>query len=163
MAIVDDSAPPKQGPSLLLQIALLLGLTVAAAGIGWGSGLYLTSGQQGAASSGEHDAQKASETNIAEAQAAMGVVYLEPITTNMAGPNTTWVRLELALVFDGETDLLMAQTVHQDILAYMRTVKIHQVEGASGFQHLRSDLEERAAIRSEGKVKGILIRTLLFE
>ena len=163
MAIVDDSAPVREGPSLLLQIALLAGLTVVAIGIGWGSGLYLTSGRSGASASGGDGAAKAEEATLAEAQEAMGVVYLEPITTNMAGPDGTWVRIELALVFDGPIDLMTAQTVHQDILAYMRTVKIHQVEGASGFQHLRSDLEERAAIRSEGKVKGILIRTLLFQ
>lgn len=162
MAIIDDSAPPKQGPSLLLQLALLAGLTVVAAGIGWGSGLYLTGGKSGSAAQ-DPAVHKATETTLTEAQAAMGVVYLEPITTNMAGPSGTWVRLELALIFDGEADLILAQTIHQDILSYMRTVKIHQVEGASGFQHLRSDLEERAAIRSEGKVKGILIRTLLFE
>ncbi len=163
MAIIDDSAPPKQGPSLLLQIALLAGLTVVAAGIGWGSGLYLTGGSTAGTASDDATSQKATETTLAEAQAGLGVVYLEPITTNMAGPSGTWVRLELALIFDGETDLMLAQTIQQDILAYMRTVKIHQVEGASGFQHLRSDLEERAAIRSEGKVKSILIRTLLFE
>jgi flagellar FliL protein len=42
-------------------------------------------------------------------------------------------------------------------------VKLAQVEGASGFQHLKADLEERAAVRSGGKVRKILIRTLLFE
>ena len=163
MAIVDDTEPPKTGPSLILQIALLAGLTVVAIGIGWASGFYLIDGQQPAAASEEHAVPKAVEATLSEAHEAMGVVYLEPITTNLAGPNSTWVRIELALVFDGGIDLLMAQTVHQDILAYLRTVKMHQVEGASGFQHLRSDIEERAAIRSGGKVKDILVRTLLFE
>lgn len=163
MAIIDDTAPPTKGPSLVLQIALLAGLTVAAIGIGWVSGLYLTGQHQAAEVEEVPGVAKATETNLAEAQAALGVVYLEPITTNLAGTSGTWARLELALVFEGETDLMMAQSVHQDILAYLRTVKIHQIEGASGFQHLRSDLEERARIRSEGKVTSILIRTLLFE
>lgn len=163
MAIVDDTAPEKKGPSLLLQIALLAGLSVVAIGIGWGSGLYLTSTQPGAGSETEIETAKATVTSLTEAQEAMGVVYLEPITTNLAGPTGTWVRLELALVFDAEPDMIMAQTIQQDLLAYLRTVKIHQVEGASGFQHLRSDIEERASIRSNGAVKSILIRTLLFE
>ena len=163
MAIVDDTAPPKSGPSLILQIALLVGLTVVAIGIGWASGFYLIDGPQPPTATEENEVPKAAEANMAEAHEAMGVVYLEPITTNLAGPNSTWVRIELALVFDGEIDLLMAQTVHQDVLAYLRTVKMHQVAGASGFQHLRSDIEERAAIRSGGKVKDILVRTLLFE
>jgi flagellar protein FliL len=162
MAIVDDTAPPRKEPSLLVQIALLAGLTVVAIGIGWGSGVYLT-GRQPTADDAARQPARAEEINLGETQEAMGVVYLEPITTNLAGPSGTWVRIELALVFNARPDPMIAQTVHQDILAYMRTVKIHQVEGSSGFQHLRSDLEERAAIRSEGKVKGILIRTLLFE
>jgi len=45
----------------------------------------------------------------------------------------------------------------------VRTVKLHQIEGASGYQHLKADLEERAALRSEGHAKQILIRTLLVE
>ncbi|MEO4001558.1 flagellar basal body-associated FliL family protein [Mesorhizobium sp. CAU 1732] len=163
MAIIDDTAPIKKDPSMGLQIALLAGLTVLAIGIGWGSGMYLVGQQAPAVPAGEHATAQASEVRLAEAHQAMGVVYLEPITTNLAGPTGTWARLELALVFEGETDLLISQTIHQDILAYLRTVKIHQVEGPSGFQHLRADLEERARIRSEGKVTGILIRTLLFE
>ena len=57
----------------------------------------------------------------------------------------------------------VAEQIHQDFLAFMRTVKLPQVEGASGFQHLKEDLEERARLRSHGRVGKILIRTLLFE
>lgn len=163
MAIIDDTPPPKKEPSLVLQVALLAGLTVAAIGIGWGSGLYLSGQRPETPTQEQEGAPKAQEASLAEAYEAMGVVYLEPVTTNLAGPTGTWVRVEMALVFDGETDMAIAQAVQQDVLAYLRTVKVHQVEGASGFQHLKSDLEERASIRSDGKVKGILIRTLLFE
>lgn len=163
MAIVDDTAPSKKETSLLVQIALLLGLTVVAIGIGWASGMYFTGKGAPPAATDTHGAPVAVEVDLANEQEALGVVYLEPITTNLAGPTATWARLEVALVFDGQPDLLLAQMIHQDILAYMRTVKIHQVEGASGFQHLKSDLEERAALRSGGSVKSILVRTLLFE
>ena len=57
----------------------------------------------------------------------------------------------------------MADAIHQDLLAFVRTVKMHQIEGASGFQHLKADLGERASIRSGGHAKAVLIRTLLFE
>lgn len=166
MTIVDDTAPPpKAGPSFPLQIALLAGLTVVAIGIGWASGLYLSSRQPAPDAATPVEAQVVPEVDLRneEARAGLGVVYLEPITTNMAGPGSSWVRLELALVFDGQPDLLLAQNIHQDILAYLRTVKMRQVDGASGFQHLRTDIQERAAIRSQGKVKEVLIRTLLFE
>jgi len=57
----------------------------------------------------------------------------------------------------------MTETIHQDLLAFLRTLKMYQVEGASGYQHLKADLQERAAIRSDGHAKDVLIRTLLFE
>jgi len=164
MAIIDDTAPPEpKGPPLMVQIAALAGLTIVAVAIGWLAGLYLSGQQPERKKEAESAAVKASETHLGEAAEKLGVVYLEPVTTNLAGPVETWVRLELALVFAGKPDLVVAQTVQQDVLAYLRTVKFHQVEGPSGFQHLKSDIEERAAIRSEGKVRSVLIRTLLFE
>lgn len=163
MAIIDDTDPPKKEPSLVLQIALLAGLTAAAIGIGWVSGLYLGSQQPGQQADEETGPPQAEETVLSETHDTMGVAYLEPVTTNLAGPSNTWVRIEMALIFDGRPDPAIAQAIQQDVLAYLRTVKVHQVEGASGFQHLKTDLEERAAIRSDGKVTGILIRTLLFE
>ena len=57
----------------------------------------------------------------------------------------------------------MPGLIHQDILAYVRTLKLHQIEGSSGLIHLKADLDERAAIRSDGHVKRVLIRTMLFE
>mgnify|MGYP000882981905 FL=1 len=92
------------------------------------------------------------------------VVPLPPITTNLAAPSDTWARMELSVELDAPSkDPTLIDTIHQDLLAFMRTVKLHQIEGASGFQHLKADLTERAAIRSEGHVKAVLIRTLLFE
>jgi flagellar FliL protein len=163
MAIVDDTAPEKKGPSLSLQLGLLAGVTIVAIGIGWGSGLYLTGGMKQGGPAENQAATPAVETRLSEVSDALGIVHLDPIMTNLAGHSGMWVRLEFALVFEGEADLLAAQTIQQDVLAYLRTVKIHQVEGASGFQHLKSDLEERASIRSGGKVKQVLVRTLLFE
>ena len=164
MAIVDDTAPPEaKGPSPIVQIAALVGLTAVAIAIGWLAGLYLSGTRPDAGKEAQAQALRASETTLAEAGEKLGVIHLEPVTTNLAGPGETWVRLELALVFADKPDPVVAQTVQQDILAYLRTVKFHQVEGPSGFQHLKSDIEERAAIRSEGKVRSVLIRTLLFE
>ena len=163
MAIVDDTAPPPSQPSTMVQIAVLIGLTVIAIAIGWISGLYLSGKHTAVEKPAEARVVKADETRLVEAAEKLGVVYLEPITTNLAGPTETWVRLELALVFAEKGDLVIAQTVQQDVLAYLRTVKFHQIDGPSGFQHLKSDIEERAAIRSEGRVRSVLIRTLLFE
>jgi flagellar FliL protein len=158
-----EETPQKTGPSLLIQVAVLLVLTAAAIGAGWLAGQHLNSSQRGSAAA--HDAGKEENTEEAAPGAvAQGSLYALPaVTTNLAGTGDTWVRMELVLVFDGAADSAIAEFVHQDVLAYLRTIKLRQVEGASGFQHLKSDLEERAQVRTGGKVKSILIRTLLFE
>ena len=145
----------------MVQIALLLGLSVAAAGTGWMAGQMLKGDTATAAALQESDGK--SDGEGAAAALATNLLTLQPITTNLASPSTTWARMEVALVFDGPPDGSVGEAVHQDFLAYLRTVRLQQVEGASGFQHLKSDLEERAGIRSGGKVKSVLINTLLFE
>jgi flagellar FliL protein len=181
MAITDETEPVKKGPSMVIQIVILLVLTLVALGLGWGAGMYLKKQATPVAADAapaatpvpEADHGKTDEHGAPAADAhkegekpvpgAPVVVALEPITTNLAAPNKTWVRLEAAVVFDGPAAPGMADLVQQDILAYMRNVKLHQIEGPSGFQHLRADLDERARVRSDGHVTQVLIRTLLFE
>jgi flagellar FliL protein len=180
MAITDDTAPPlPKGPSLVIQIVVLLVLTLAAVGLGWVAGMYLK-GEAGpqaetaaapaaddhAAPMGEHakpDEGHAEEGDHGPAPAGPLIVDLLPITTNLTAPSDVWVRMEATLVFDAPQPPELALVVHQDLLAYMRTLKLHQIEGASGYQHLKADLAERARIRSDGHVTQVLIRTLLFE
>ena len=57
----------------------------------------------------------------------------------------------------------IAEAVHQDIMAYLRTVSLQQVEGPRGFQYLKDDLQERVDLRSEGRVSKVMFRTLVIE
>ena len=107
--------------------------------------------------------EDAEQARLEQGEAAPHILKISPITTNLSFPSESWVRLEIALVFEEEADLTMAETIHQDLLAYLRTVSLQQIEGARGFQHLRDDLTERANIRSEGKVTNVLFRTFLIE
>ncbi|MER2536091.1 MAG: flagellar basal body-associated FliL family protein [Rhizobiaceae bacterium] len=156
---------PARGPSLIVQIAAILGLSIAAAGMGWLSGQYLEGGD-GRKSAAPHAAES-KDAHAAPAAAHAGgvslVVPLEPMTTNLAAPAGTWIRLEVSLVLDAPQAPEMIATVHQDILAYVRSLKLHQIEGPSGFRHFREDLDERAALRSGGHVRQVMIRTMLFE
>jgi len=180
-AAQQTEAAPKKGPSFVVQIGVLLLMTGVAVGIGWFSGGML--GGQAKPDAGATETAAADHPAPAEdghgggdAKEAAGhgeagektggspIVALEPITTNLAAPNEIWVRMELSVVFDAPPeDPTIADTIHQDLLGFMRTVKMHQIDGPSGFQHLKADLEERAAIRSGGHAKKVLIRTLLFE
>jgi flagellar FliL protein len=144
---------------------MLLVVTAAAIGMGWMSGGYLT----GAGAPSSVPAAPENEGKVAEPAAAQQpgtgptLVALAPITTNIASPADTWIRMEASVVYDTPQPPAMTEDIHQDLLAFVRTLKMHQIEGASGYQHLKADLEERAAIRSGGHAKQILIRTLLLE
>ena len=60
-------------------------------------------------------------------------------------------------------DVKIAEDVHQDIMAYLRTVSLQQVEGPRGFQYLKDDVQERVDLRSEGRVSKVMFRTLVIE
>ena len=164
----DPLPPAKTGPSLVVQIGALLLMTAAAAGMGWVSGGFLTGGEPApeaghAAAAGAHGAEAAAEGHGGEAPVSDTVIPLGSITTNLAAPTDIWVRMEASIVLDEPQDEELPGIIQQDLLAYLRTVKMHQIEGASGLRHLKEDLEERASIRSGGHVKRVLIKTLLFE
>ncbi len=94
------------------------------------------------------------------------IVDLPPIVTNLGAPQDTWVRLEGSIIFDPKTlphPEAVAGQIGDDVLAYLRTVSLHQLEGPVGLENIRQDLNERAATRSGGKVRGFVIRTLVVQ
>jgi len=143
LAETDQPAAPK-GPSLVVQLAMLAAMTAAALGAGWFAGATLKR------SEAPPQPPRLSHDKKAEAKPE-------------EKPADVWVRMEATVVFDAPQPAEVQEAIHQDILAFLRTVKMHQVEGASGYQHLKADLQERAAIRSGGHARDILIRTLIFE
>lgn len=163
MSTVEQSLPRKAGPSVVVQIVILVLMTAAAVGMGWLSGAYLQDkskpAEKPAAESPSHKSGEGGDERLAKGT----LVQLAPITTNLAAPDTMWVRLEVSLVLTEPQPPEMAERIHQDLLAYARTLRIHQIQGASALRQLKTDLDERAALRSGGKVKEVLIRTLLFE
>jgi flagellar protein FliL len=164
-----DAAEQKPGPSLVVQLGALALVTAAAVGLGWVSGGYLNDGAvekpavHAAPTSIHGETAEGDDGHASEQTPSDTLIPLAGITTNLAAPDDVWVRMEVSIVLDEPQDASLPELVHQDLLAFVRTVKMHQIEGASGFQHFKADLEERAAIRSDGHVKQVLIRTLLFE
>ncbi|TIW20383.1 MAG: flagellar basal body-associated protein FliL [Mesorhizobium sp.] len=159
-----EQAQPKKGPSLVIQLAALLVMTGAAVGMGWVSGGYLKQGEAPApVPAAPENAGTAEKTEADKAPPGPMVVQLAPITTNLASPGEVWIRLEASVLYDAPQPPEVTEQIHQDLLAYVRTLKMHQIEGASGYQHLKADLDERAALRSGGHVKQVLIRTMLLE
>lgn len=92
------------------------------------------------------------------------LVKLPEILTNLAGPKKTWVRLEGQLVTeDGGADSVLTAQIAEDIVAYLRTVPLSSLEGASGFQALRANLKDRVRIRSQGLAKDLIIQAFIVE
>ncbi|MBO6718576.1 MAG: flagellar basal body-associated FliL family protein [Rhizobiaceae bacterium] len=165
MAAATAKETVKKGPSLIVQLLLMVILTGAAVGTGWLTGSSMNGKVPVEGSGKQVNADKTYEDEPGSdgSAEALNIFRLETITTNLADPTDIWARMELALVFEDLPDPALAEQIHQDFLAYLRTVKARQIQGASGFQHFKTDLEERARVRSDGRVKQVLVRTLLFE
>jgi flagellar FliL protein len=91
---------------------------------------------------------------------------LPPVVTNLGSPQETWIRLEGSIIFDPKTlphPEAAAREISDDILAYLRTVTLKQLEGPVGLQNIRQDLEDRAATRTGGKVREFVLRTLVVQ
>ena len=159
----DDDGKKKSG--LIVTIAIVLVLSLIAAGGGWMVGGLIAPqvDQPEMAADGKGDGEKDKKEDKAEDKPRENVVALDPITTNLSYPSDNWIRVEVSLVFTNEPDIALADRIHQDILAYLRTVSLQQIEGPRGFQYLREDLRERVKLRSEGRVNDLLLRTFVIE
>jgi flagellar protein FliL len=170
---------------------LILGLVIVSvlgglAGVG---GAYLLSGsmtpqpQSAANESAEHGNADTSEITDFDSErekeatgegepatddhgnnAVSGVVVLPPVITNLASPRDVWMRLEAAVLLK-EGNLNSEETSHiaTDVMSFLRTLSIDQIEGPSAFQHLREDLLERVNIRLEGRASEFLIFGMVVE
>ena len=174
----EGKAPAKGGGMGAFLIALVL-LALIGAGAGAGFSMMFFSADaapheaegdkrqlqivQGAAKHGEakgggaHGAAEASKVQIAN---------LDPILVTLAGPQRSWARLELGVIIDGAStpdDAVLLKSMTEDIMAFMRTVPLVHVESAAGIEYLREDIEEIAHLRSKGRVRSIILRSLVVE
>lgn len=172
--MADEEQPgEKKKPSLVMTIAAIAVLTLLAGGGGWVVGNMLAPPPaekpaeevaKAEPADGHGGGEKADAGEIPHISTeANGVVLLDPITSNLAYPSDNRVRLEVALMFKGAPDVVLAEEIHQDIMAYMRTVSLQQMQGPRGFQYLREDLQERVDLRSEGRVTNVMFRTFVIE
>ena len=144
-------------------IAAIVVLTLIAIGAGAVAGLHLFAAAERVA-----DAKKtATPPPLATSYAGSARLRkLSPIVTNLAAPANNWARVEASMVFDGisEEDAgILAAHISEDIVIYLRSASAAQFEGARGLQHLRDDLTERANIRSSGKIRELIIETLVIQ
>ena len=163
-ALPAPAAPPEGGKSVVTLIAALLLLTVVAAAMGGGLGIQLANQVESAVR--QKESSKDEPPVEPRYTGPTHLKPLAPILTNLAQPRDIWIRIESSIVFEDEEiagDDVLAGEITEDLLAYLRTVSLSQIEGPSGMQHLREDLADRARIRSEGRVKELVIQTMVLQ
>ena len=161
----------KKKSAAMMTVVGLAVLTLLGGGGGWVVGGMVAPSIKGAAQVEQAKEAKDASTQKKEGETGLphisteanNVVQLEPITSTLAYPSENWVRLEIALLFDGPPDVKLAEDIHQDILAYVRTVSLQQIEGPRGFEYLRDDIQERVDLRAQGRVSKIMFRTFVIE
>ncbi|MDB5526135.1 MAG: fliL [Rhizobium sp.] len=167
MVDVIDGEAPKKKSGMVMTIAAVAIVTIIAGAGGWFLGSMLAPAveppKKPLSTDAAGAAKKPDDGLPMISTEENGVVQLEPITTNLAFPSDSWVRLDVALLFKDKPDVKLAETIHQDILVYLRTVTLQQIEGPRGFQYLKDDLQDRADLISEGKISKILFRTFVIE
>lgn len=110
-------------------------------------------------------AEKGDKTGVDVITDNSTIVVLPPVLTNLASPETVWIRMQIFLVARPKEKVTtdMAAEISNDFLAYLRQCSLARIKGPTGLLYLREDLLERANIRSGGKVSHILISNLVIE
>jgi flagellar protein FliL len=113
-----------------------------------------------------HGKEPAGKASPALPAAATKFKDIPAITTNLAGEKAPWIRLEGGLLYDPaiEADMaVLTARITEDFVTYLRSVKINEISGGGGLQALAADLNERARLRSNGKVHQFVINSFILE
>jgi flagellar protein FliL len=168
------AAAGKKKSSLMGTIIEWLIVTIIAAGVGAALTVLNPPPQAPEAGADKAVGKLASEKKQSEkvevaancSPGGQSIVDMPPIVTNIANPSDTWVRLEASIVFDPKTSPhpeILAAEIATDELAYLHTVSVNELQGPIGLENLRQDLRDRAQVRSNGKVKELLLKTLVLQ
>jgi len=96
----------------------------------------------------------------------IGVTFLPPVVTNIADPQSVWVRLEGEITYrksgEKKPDVL-APTVSEQIVNYLRTLKLSDLQGTDGIHFVSEDINNIVRSLNGGQVREVLITGLIVE
>lgn len=173
MPDIHEGKATRANDRLIFAIVVLL-LTLVGTGAGISISLLLqsnTANESTARDAGTasekagHDAEPKEQTAPA-AQELLKVLGFPPVLAMLAEPQGSWVRLEGSLLIRADAETapeLLSETSAERILVFLKTVKLQQIQSASGFLGLRDDLTEMLRALSAGEVHAILIHGLVVE
>jgi flagellar protein FliL len=160
--MAEDDKAEKTAKGGISIIGLLL-VTLLGVGAGTGFGFVVQGLLESAMRKPSADAAQEPDKHLPPTAV---IKTLPTITTNLAQPASTWIRLEAAIVVEkdlGPDGDVIVSEVAEDIVGFVRTLSMDQISGPSGFQHLREDLNDRIRIRSKGKASELIISSLILE
>jgi flagellar FliL protein len=94
------------------------------------------------------------------------ITRVPPVIANLKLPEGMWVRLDTVIVssqLDAQEAALLTSQFGQDTLQYMQTLSLNDLEGSQALTNLRQDLLERVQSRSNGRVKELIITSLVVQ
>jgi flagellar FliL protein len=89
-----------------------------------------------------------------------------PITANIAVPDTVWLRLEGSMAVkakDGTKPSDVVQLASNKMVAYVKTLKLTDIQGPVGFLALNSDLNEIVRNATDGQARSVLLSGFIVE
>ena len=90
------------------------------------------------------------------------VLDVPPVVTNLAAPESSFVRVQLALVV-GKSANLDVNSFATDVATHLRALPLERLQGSIGLLHLREDLYDRADVRFAGQVQELIIHDLVVQ
>ena len=114
----------------------------------------------GKAGKGDKDGKQEKKVAVQRA------IDIPPVIASIGQGKQAWIRMELKAISrepEIKDESVLMLKISQDILSYIRTLNIADIQSANGFYLLRSNLEEIARIRSKGAVSGIAIQGFIVE
>lgn len=178
------SAPASGKRDVMMTLVIVILLTLVGAGVGFAVGAMLGEAEEPATAAATEDTTAEAQTaepGAAERQAqvpegetdeevltaaALKIVPFPPVLTTLAYPKGKWIRLEGSILINAESEKapeLLAEEAGEQILAYLRSVRLDQLDSASGILGLKDDLNETLTTLSGGQVRRVLIHGLVVE
>ena len=121
---------------------------------------------EAAAEHGTENAAAEEPAKEPEPPVELQVLALDPIITNVSNPAGAWARLEASVVcrkdLKDAPEIVRARVAEQ-IMIYLRSITLSEVEGASGLLNFREDLKTLVKSLNPDEVQDVLIRTLVVE
>nr|WP_321462021.1 flagellar basal body-associated FliL family protein [uncultured Cohaesibacter sp.] len=160
----DGTISARSGRSNVSLFVMLLVMTLMAAAIGAFVGMHLVNQTRHIVL----EEKRAQETPPVHAlyDAPSQILAIKPIIVNLAGAEKAFVRIQGSIVFREEAmeqSKFLVSQIESDIAAYLRTLKVSDLEGATGLQNLREDLNQRSKIRAEGSVREFILETMVIQ